>query len=1218
MTASSGRLGRWCVTSLAVITWAGSMTSASGQAGKAARASQPLTGEPVLAVRTPEPLQFELALNELELDTRPSASVARAPLTLVPSTALLSRKDSINLLRVSGARGLADLSRITTELESANPDGDVGWVLYEPGVPRTAATRAVLTREIGLLVDRDVAVEEIVADVGPALPVPGVDGGYVVEARGPEEALELVERLQGRAGVRLAYSLLKRQMFTRSEAGRSYVSRVLPADPLLDSQWHLKGRSLEIAGANVHAAWLFNEGTGPVIGVVDDGLQHTHPDIQPNYSAPLSFDFNGFDPDPSPNVAADFHGTAAAGVAAARGGNGIGVSGAAPLATLAGIRLTAAAFSDAAAAAALGGHQPDAVHISSNSWGPSDNGITLAGPGPMTLAAMQTAATTGRSGLGRIFSWAGGNGNGSPDNCNFDGYANSRFVIAVGALADNGQQAFYSESCAALFVAAGSNGGTRAITTTDLVGGNGYNNASDYTNTFGGTSSATPLVSGSIALMLAQNPSLTARDVKHVLARTGVKVQPGDAGWSTGRYPHNEKFGFGLIDAGAAVSLAASWRTVLPEQAIPPVTRTVNLSIPDDNPTGITDAIVIGPGFSNFRVEHVEVVFSATHPWRGDLEVTLTSPAGTVSRLATERPNDSNDNFVGWQFGSVRHWDEAASGTWTLRVSDMVLQDTGVWQNWTLRIYGTQPTAPAGSRARSDFDGDGRLDFAIYRGGSWRVQNSPASTTWGVPSDIPVVGDYDGNGVSEIAIFRPADGGWYIQGQAPVSWGTPGDVPVPADYNGDGSDDLAIFRKGTWYVRGLFAIQWGVPGDIPVPGDYNGDGVDEIAVYRPSDGTWYINGGGTIVFGQISDIPVPADYDGDGDDDIALFQPSTANWNVMGQFIRQWGSPGDVPLGLDINADGRAELVAYRRQDATFRSQDTQTLVQTTTPFGAPGDLPALTPAWLRSVRAGDMDGDRRADPLIFRPSTGAWRALLSSTQMEAATCCFAAGDIPVPGHYLGFGRHQVAVFRPSDGSWIMPGAPTVFWGVSGDVPVPADYDGDSKTDIAVWRPGSGHWFLRPSSSPQASILFGVAGDIPVPGDYDGDRRTDVAIYRPSTGVWYVLRSSSNYTTYFAVSWGVTDDRPVPGDYDADGQTDIAVWRPSNGVWFRLLSSTNYSSFTTAQWGIPTDIPIAADYNGDGKTDVTVFRPASGTWFVLGVPPVVLGMNGDIPLPRTP
>ncbi len=112
--------------------------------------------------------------------------------------------------------------------------------------------------------------------------------------------------------------------------------------------------------------------------------------------------------------------------------------------------------------------------------------------------------------------------------------------------------------------------------------------------------------------------------------------------------------------------------------------------------------------------------------------------------------------------------------------------------------------------------------------------------------------------------------------------------------------------------------------------------------------------------------------------------------------------------------------------------------------------------------------------------------------------------------------------------------------------------------------------------------------------------------------------SSTNYSTYFAVNWGLTDDRPVPGDYDGDGRMDIAVWRPSTGGWFRLLSSTNYTSFTTAQWGVSTDIPIAADYNGDGKTDITVFRPGTGTWFVQGVPPVVLGMNGDIPLPRTP
>jgi subtilisin-like proprotein convertase family protein len=476
----------------------------------------------------------------------------------------------------------------------------------------------------------------------------------------------------------------------------------------LEQQWHLKARTDEPAGANVRAIWPTTQGAGVVIGIVDDGLQHTHPDLSPNYSSALSHDFNFNDSDPSPTTSgscetfpgADCHGTAVAGAAGAGGvPGGTGVSGAAPLASLAGLRLIAGPITDADEAAAFS-HEPDAIHILSNSWGPSDNPRILDGPGPLAEAARATAATTGRGGKGRIFVFAAGNGGDGPfpDNCNFDGYANSRYVIAVGALDDSANQAFYSEPCSALFVTAPSSGGTRSITTTDLVGTMGYNPAAslsggDYTSTFGGTSSAAPLVSGAVALMLAQNPSLSWRDVQHVLRKTAFRVNPLDAGWTVGAFPHNEKFGFGLIDAQAAVNLAATWINVAAEDAIPPVTNTVNVAIPDNNPAGPTDGIVIGSEFADFTVEHVEVIFNATHPFRGDLAVTLTSPSGVVSQLATVRV-DPGDNFSSWRFGTVRHWGESAQGSWTLKVVDGAPVDIGTWISWTLQIYGRAGTDP--------------------------------------------------------------------------------------------------------------------------------------------------------------------------------------------------------------------------------------------------------------------------------------------------------------------------------------------------------------------------------------------------------------------------------------------------------------------------------------------------------------------------------------------
>jgi len=138
-------------------------------------------------------------------------------------------------------------------------------------------------------------------------------------------------------------------------------------------------------------------------------------------------------------------------------------------------------------------------------------------------------------------------------------------VIAVGAVGDDALPAPYSEACSALFVVAPSSGGRRSITTTDLVGDPGYDPASgSFTDRFGGTAAAAPVVSGVVALMLATNPSLTVRDVQHVLVRSSVQLEPADPGWSTGPFPHHELFGFGLVDAAAAVATARSWANVEP------------------------------------------------------------------------------------------------------------------------------------------------------------------------------------------------------------------------------------------------------------------------------------------------------------------------------------------------------------------------------------------------------------------------------------------------------------------------------------------------------------------------------------------------------------------------------------------------------------------------------------------------------------------------------
>src|SRR5262249_30856157 len=297
---------------------------------------------------------------------------------------------------------------------------------------------------------------------------------------------------------------------------------------------------------------------------------------------------------------------------------------------------------------------------------------------------------------GRIFVFASGDGRANGDHCNANGYATSRFAIAVAAVDDTGQQTGSSESCPALLVSAPSRGvaaSTRGLTTTDLVGSAG-GESTDYTAAFGGTAAAAPIVSGVAALMLARNPALTWRGVQHILVRRGGRVNGSDPSCTAAALPHSEKDGFGLVDAVAAVNLAAAWSNVAAESAVPAVTHSVQLAIPDNHAAGVADTIVVGAEQAGFSVEHVEVELSAAHPRRGDLEVALISPSGVVSHLATVRPADTGADFVAWRFGTVRHWGESAAGSWTLRVADRVAGTVGTLQSWTLRIFGVAAPGP--------------------------------------------------------------------------------------------------------------------------------------------------------------------------------------------------------------------------------------------------------------------------------------------------------------------------------------------------------------------------------------------------------------------------------------------------------------------------------------------------------------------------------------------
>lgn len=254
----------------------------------------------------------------------------------------------------------------------------------------------------------------------------------------------------------------------------------------------------------------------------------------------------------------------------------------------------------------------------------------------------------------------------------------------------------------------------------------------------------------------------------------------------------------------------------------------------------------------------------------------------------------------------------------------------------------------------SDFDYDRKADISVFRpdSGSWYLSRSSSgfsAVQFGATGDRITPGDYDGDGKIDIAIFR--NGLWFILKSSDNTiaggvFGANGDLPVTADYDADGKADLAVFRQGVWYITnsndGSVRIeQFGLAGDKPVTGNFDGDLRSDLAVYR--NGAWYINGSSAgfsgIQFGLSSDRPVPADYDGDGATDIAVFRDGA--WYILqshaGFTAFSFGLAGDIPAPADFDGDGQADRTVYR--NGAWYVQ-TETGGASVINFGLAGDIP--------------------------------------------------------------------------------------------------------------------------------------------------------------------------------------------------------------------------------------------------------------------------------------
>ena len=330
-------------------------------------------------------------------------------------------------------------------------------------------------------------------------------------------------------------------------------------DPLYANQWHLESTGLNGAGVDedidAEGAWAITRGTASVtIAVVDTGTELQHPDLVDNLVQGV--DVLGNDNDPSAEDGVflgifrwqESHGTSVCGVSGGRGDNGIGISGVAPRCTVMPIRFLSELFGPTPTvqdeADAFNFACQNGAAVLNNSWGPAGAASLPAS----TKAAIDNCNQFGRNGLGSVIFFAAGN---SGSNNSNNGYASYPGVLGVTAVNDQGVLSSYSSFGPTVDVSAPSNGGVNGVVTADRLGTKGYSNT-DYTDSFGGTSSASPTAAGVMGLILSADPSLTRLEAIDILLSTAEKVDPAGGNYDSNGF--SNFYGYGRANAADAVT----------------------------------------------------------------------------------------------------------------------------------------------------------------------------------------------------------------------------------------------------------------------------------------------------------------------------------------------------------------------------------------------------------------------------------------------------------------------------------------------------------------------------------------------------------------------------------------------------------------------------------------------------------------------------------------
>ncbi|HYH19069.1 MAG TPA: S8 family serine peptidase [Azospirillum sp.] len=632
----------------------------------------------------------------------------------------------------------------------------------------------------------------------------------------------------------------------------------LPNDPLFSQQWYLLNTG-QFGGKpgvdiNVTSVWEDYTGKGVTVGVYDSGVQYTHLDLDGTYDRSLHLSLGGTTHDAYPSDltnANNAHGTAVAGIIGAEANNGEGVAGVAYGATLTGVRILEMP-SEAAMAAAM--VQQSRFDVVNHSWGPTQSFVDhfnrLLQGGEMIALPVRMSALTGRDGLGTVMVVSSGNSRGAGDNANYSNFGNERQTVTVAAGTNEGAITDYSTPGAPILVTAPVDRTEVAkaadpthphkTTTTDFIGEQGMSPGvaegfagGDYTDAMDGTSAAAPMVSGVVALMLEANPELGYRDVQEILAVTARRFdgpgtfelyrwqENGSDTWNGGGMHFSHDYGYGFVDARAAVRLAETWErqsTAFDETS---VTATSSLglgtAIPEGG-AGVSHTFSLSGGVD---VEWIQVEVHIDHSWWSDLQVTLTSPDGTVSALL-DRPRVSpgyidadspeysatgleGTGYLNFVLTSVAHRGESSAGEWTLTVKDAGGLGTGTFEGATLTAYGAPDSADDLFVFTDEYaeTSTGRLDrMVLADAGGTDTLNAAAVSTGSTISLLP-------------GTLSKIDGMWFAIGR---------DTVIERAYGGDGGD----FITGNAADNVLF----GGRGTDVLTG---GGGADVFLVSRYSD-----------------------------------------------------------------------------------------------------------------------------------------------------------------------------------------------------------------------------------------------------------------------------------------------------------------------------------------------------------------------------------------------